>query len=284
MAVNFGNDTGLELTEETSSATEDRIDALLNGEKPPVEEPDETPEVEPEEAPEPTVEGPSVAMQTVARQAGIPQQLVDLARDDAQLQQYVELANKGESRPQEPEPEFELSLSEDEYGEDDAVRQQFAKMKDHYSGQIATLKQHFGELVSVVKNVQGEQLSQAEQEAAARQEEFDIALDSFDDPTFGKYGELDPAQGGIRGVIFNQMHELQKKHRGTPIRDLAKMAAQKVVPSIKDKNKAATQRMSIQEQSRRKLGAGNSRPAPDPDLTPEQKFFDRLEKYNVRAD
>ena len=286
MAKNYGNDTGVELTEEPASDTEDKIDAILNGEKPPVEEPDEVPVEEEEPTPEPIVEGSSVAMQAVARQSGIPQKLVDLARDDAQLQEMVNLASQEESRPPtpEPEPEFELSLSEDEYGADDAVRQQFSKMKDHYSGQISSLKNDLSTLVNVVKGVHEDQRSQVEQKAAADQEEFDLALDGIDDPTFGKYGKLDPAQGGIRGVIFDQMYVLQKQNRGIPIRDLAKMAAEKVVPSIKDKNKATNQRMSIQEQSRRKLGSGNSQAAPDPDMSPEQKFFEHLNKFNVGVD
>ena len=274
-------------TPEDSGNTRDRIDELLDGDSTPVESPDETP-VEEEVPAEPTVEGPSVAMQTVARQAGVPQGLVDTARDDAQLKSWIELASPQEDSrvPEpEPEPEFQLTLSEDEYGSDDAVRQQFEKMREHYSGQIASIKEDFTQLVDVLKNVSQDQRTQAEQQAATVQAEFDRALDDLNEPMFGKYGQLDDTTGGIRAVIYKKKEEIRKDHRGVSEYDLAKIAAETVVPILKDKFKAAKQRNAIQNQGRMKLGAGNSKPAPDPDLSPAESFAQKMaERFGVLAE
>jgi len=278
--TSYGNDTGPDLTEEKASATNDKLDDLLSGEQIPEEKP-VTEEPEAETPVEPEVdEGPSIAMRAVARQANIPQKLVDFARDDAQLQELVDLASQEDSRPPPPEPEpaFELSLPDDEYGEDDAIRKQFAKMKDHYSGQIDSLHKNMNTMVDVLQTIEGDQRSQSEHQAAVTQDEFDRSLDELNDPTFGKSGDLRRAQTKMRSAACDELPDARKGNRGTSEWDLAKLAAVKAVPSTKYKNKAATQRIGIQEQNRRKLGAGNSKPAPDPDLTPEQNFMKRFDE------
>ena len=278
--ANFADDVGL--TEEIPSDTEDKLDALLSGENTPTEEPDE-PAVEVEETPAlPVVEGTSVAAQMVARQAGVPQQLVESARDDSQLREYIGMASQEVSRPPPPEPEFEITLTEDDA--DDAVRQQFGKVKDHYSGQIATLKQDISTLVGIVKGVEGGQRSLVEQQEATKQAIFDRELDNLGDETYGGPGEKTPRQIRQRSAAYDTMEEIRLENTGVSATELARLAAFANTPNLKDKNKAANQRKSIQAQNRRILGTGNSKAAPDPDLTPTQSFYDRLSKYGLNAD
>ncbi len=280
MGHNFADDTSV-LTEtepsDNGEEREEKFDELLEGgEATPAPESDE-PEPEPQETesvPEPAVvEGPSYAMKTVARQAGIPDALVDIAHDDAQLHKMVDLASKKEERASEPVPEFDIELPEDEYSQDDSVRKQFNSMKEFYTGQLDTLKQDMASVVGLVKGIESDQRDQTQQQAATQQADFDAVMDKLDSPVFGKYGELDESHGILRSAVYAKIDETHRSNPSMSYEEVVQSAAGAVVPGFTDNRTAKTQRKSLQEQSRSRLGSGNSRPAPEPEKAPDMVDF-----------
>ena len=301
MGLNFADDTSVvQLTNsepsDTSTDTDEGVDAqfdelLKGGETTPTEDTDSQPKPvdteaplakEPVEEPE-AVEGPSYAMKTVARQAGIPEKLVDSALTDAQLHQWVAMAEEGKSAPEpEPEPEFKVELPEDEYGEDDSIRKQFNSMQGHYTKQIESLKENMAAVVGLVKGFETEQRNQVERQASSVQARFDTVLDRKELPILGKFGDLNNASSSIRGVIFNELKEVEATNPTATYEEQVDIALSKAIPGFTDTNKAQKQRQSVQQQSRSRLGSGNSRPAPEAEPTVGKLFDDFIKEIDVK--
>jgi len=296
MALNFADDTSV-LTEtkpsDNSTDTDSGIDAqfdelLEGGETTPTDDADSQSEpVEPstdeETVEEPqTVEGPSYAMKTVARQAGIPERLVESALTDAQLHQWVTMAGERAEPGPEPTPEFKVELPEDEYDENDSVRKQFNSMQSHYTEQIESLKENMAAVVGLVKGFETEQRNQVEQQQSSTQARFDAVLDKRELPILGKFGELSRANTKIRGAIYDELAEVTNTNPTATYEEQVDIALSKAIPGFTDTNKASRQRQSIQQQSRSRLGSGNSRPAPEANETVDKKFDDFIKALDVK--
>ena len=294
MSVNFADDTSVDvLTKEDVKDTnteeadrEARFDDLIEGgEQPPADEPDDQPEEEAEEveAPAPVAEGPSLAMRAVARQANIPDALVDIARDDAQLHEMVALATAKEDRAPEPEPvEFNVELPEEEYGADDAVRKQFNSMKDHFEGQIKTFQGDMTTVVDLVKGLEKRMSEQVQQQQSSAIADFDSALDRENSPVLGQLQELSEAGRKIRGAVYDEMENAHRADPTLSYEDTVRAAINLALPGYTDTNKARKQRQSIRAQHRAKLGSGNAKPAPSPEPSVDEMFTDFIEVINAR--
>ena len=261
----------VEVVEEDTK--DQRFDDLLAGkEEEPVEEyvaAEETVEEvdEPEDpTPDlPMVEGPTPAMETVARQAGIPPKLVALARDDKQLQEMIALTEERREEPvQEEAPKFEISLPEDEYGSDNAVREQFVALRDHYEGILNGFREDMSSVVGAVRGIHDEHTESVKQDEAFVQRGFDDAMDAFESDVLGKAGEsMGETQRGIRSTLYGPYQKILKANPALSKKDAAEKAAREGLPGLIDNNKAKQQRQSLQKQSRQRLGSGQSVPAPE---------------------
>jgi len=265
---------------------EARFDAVIAGEKPEaVEEAEETVIEEPEEEeiiPDPPrIDGPTPAMETVARQAGIPPKLVALARDDRQLQEMIGLTEERQEQPAyEAEiPKFDITLPEDEYGSDNATREQFVKMRDHYEGILSGFRDDMSSIVGAVKGMHEEQTEGIKRREANMQRGFDTALDSLNSGTFGKTGDtMSETNKGVRSVAFGPYQRLKNENPNLSNLEAATLAAKETFPEMTDNNKAKQQRQSLQKQSRQRLGSGQSKPAPESGPDREERFDDFLAK------
>jgi len=266
---------------------EARFDAVIAGETPEAVEEEVEEEVieEPEEEeiiPDPPrIDGPTPAMETVARQAGIPPKLVALARDDKQLQEMIGLTEEQQEQPV-PEaevPKFDITLPEDEYGSDNATREQFIKMRDHYEGILSGFRDDMSSIVGAVKGMHEEQTESVKRREANVQRGFDTALDSLDSDTFGKTGDtMSETNKGVRSVAFGPYQRLKNENPSLSDLDAMKMAVKETFPEMTDNNKAKQQRQSLQKQSRQRLGSGQSKPAPESGPDRDERFEDFLSK------
>ena len=269
----------VETREESKDEQFDRLlDEKLGDENVSTEEvPVGDPPVEEEIVEPETAEGPSTVMATVARQSGVPPQLVALARDDKQLQEMIELVDNREA-PGGPaaEEEFAIDLPEDEYGQDDSVRKQFDRLNQHYSGIVSKLREELASVAHAVSSVDTQQKDLTQQQAEERQKQFDTVVDGYE--TFGKFGELSQAQGKVRGAIYDEYLELRRANPHHDPASLVEHALKKVIPGAVSNKTAKQQRESVQAQSRRKLGTGNaSPPAVDPSKDDKaDEFFANL--------
>lgn len=248
-------------------------------EKTSVETPDEQPETDETVTPPASAEGPSAAMQEVAIQSGLPEQLVSLARDDAQLREMVGLArnSRQEETPAEPEADvFEISLPEDEFDKDDPIRQEFEKMQGFYTKKLDRLKDDMGVLVNVAS-----ELHQAHEQSQQRtqqdfQAQFDGVLDELQNPSLGKFGELTEAQALVREATFKHYVKLHEQSPNRPLTEVAQQSAIELFPGLADQQKAEAQKEKLRQQSHKRLGGGPSAPAPEPHKSREEAMEDFL--------
>lgn len=227
----------------------------------PDQEPDSAPE--PDETPQPVAEGPTFLMKQAAISAGIPEDWVDRATSDDQLQFLMEnlRAHAGKSRPEpEPEPELQVELPEDEYGPDDPVRKNLQKFAD-------ALKSERAERRRIEQEYQQTRTALEEQQYKlqhrALYSKFDEVLDSFNDPRFGnsKTG-VSAKQGEYRRIVAEKYHGLGASPE-MPDEDkewytlLAAQAYDKKLVEQRNKRQqqAARQRQSV-------LGGAPSKPSP----------------------
>lgn len=237
------------------------------------------PEVEEEVAPS-TQSGPTPAMLEVAK-SWLPQQLVSLARDDKQLQEMVELA-RNQQPVAEQEEDFELTLPDDEYEVDNAVRKQFKSMADHYKKANSGLKSDIADLVGVVSSLQGEQKEIVKFRQLQEQKSFDRALDSTESDQFGKFGKMSKVQTAMRSTAYDLAKEIQAE-KGGDLEEIALQIANEMSPGLKDKKTQQANARAIREQSNGRLGHGGSKRLPEPEATKDQRFDSFLEKLTKQA-
>lgn len=226
-----------------------------------VEESAETPEPEPQ----PVAEGPSFLMKQAAMSAGIPQDWIDAATSDKELQYVMErLRTHAEQQREpepEPEPEIAVELPEDEYGPDDPVRKNLQKFAEALKAERAErrrIEQEYRQTKAALDDQQTTTLRRA------LYSKFDEVLDSFNDPRFGnaKAGKVSAQQVEFR-------RQVAEKYRGLGASpdmpdddkawyaDLAVQAFDRRLVEQRNKRhqQAARQRQSV-------LGGAPSKPSP----------------------
>lgn len=276
MAKNFADDTSVEVLEkeqvDETPIQDEAVQDDAGTEEKPAEE-----EVQPEEPPK--VDGPTPAMQELAKQ-WIPPSLLATAKDDEQLQAWIEMARKEDTAlPSQEEPDFELSLPEEEFEAGDAVRKQFSALNDFYKGKFKQSNKDMQTLVGIVKNIQGQQETAVQQAQFEEQRGFDEELDAMDNDIVGKFGAMNDGQGLIREALFKQAQSIKEKKGGTLRSHVAEVA--KLVRAETKQQKQAYQ-SRVKEQSNGRLGTGNSQRMPELELSQDKQMANFLSKIGDR--
>jgi hypothetical protein len=224
--------------------------------------------------------GPSPAMLEVAKQ-WLPSQFISTARDDQQLQDWIEVVREQKSEPAqgEPEPEFELTLPEDEFGDSDAVRKQFKALNDHNKKVNSGLKKDLGDAISAINNLQKGHDENVQFRQQQEQRQFDGALDAMDSDYFGKEGNVSQEQFLLREAVYKAA---SADKSGKSLSELAQPMAKKLLPGLQDRQTKQTYKKRIIEQSNGRLGYGNSKRLPEPEQSRESRFDDFLQKVSTR--
>tara|TARA_Y100000817_G_scaffold302671_1_gene283828 strand:+ start:1051 stop:1944 length:894 start_codon:yes stop_codon:yes gene_type:complete len=218
-------------------------------------------------------DGPSQAMMAVAEQAGLPSQLVAIARDDQQVQDMMDLARLNRQEPA-AQKEFGVSLPEDEFPEDDPVRQEFDKFKDKFS----ELSSQLADANARVRAFEEKQGSVEHEQFVAQQREFDQTLDSLGSTAFGKSTEPTDASVALRTAAFNLLYERKQSNPGASISELSQMIAEEFgIPSTKTPREKA----ALRDQASRRLGGGPSKPAAAAAKNPEEGMRAFLQKLGI---
>ena len=265
--ANFANDTDVTALEK--EVPEDTpIQDEVAEEQPVVDDASE--EEAPAEEVQATVpDGPTPAMQELARQ-WLPEKFIEAARDDEALKGMIDAARETNAPPPPAEePEFELSLPDEEFEANDAVRKQFKELNEHYKGQISNLKKDMGSLVEIAKDMQTKQQDQIQMMFQEEQRGFDSALDGLDNDIVGKAEEMTAPQRKIRSALFDIAQDLKQK-KGGSLGDHALEAAKYVRAESKQQKQVYAKK--VQEQSNGRLGSGNSPRLPEPGTTVDQEF------------
>jgi hypothetical protein len=276
--ANFADDTNVEVLEK--EAVQKPEDTPIQDEvvqEQPVEDDASEEETPAEEVQATRPEGTSPAMQELARQ-WLPEKFIEAARDDEALKGMIDAARETNApKPEVEEPEFELSLPEDEV--DESVRKQFQELNDHYKGQISTLKKDMGTLVEIAKDMQEKQQEQIQQMFQEEQRGFDLVLDDFGSDVVGKAEELSEPQRKIRSALYDIAQDLKSK-KGGSLKDHALEAAKYIRVESKQQKQAYAKK--VKDQSNGRLGSGNSPRLPEPGKTKEQLMEEYLEKIGAR--
>lgn len=226
----------------------------------------ETDEQEPKE-----VEGPTAAMKTLAIQMGLPPSLIAMMRDDGQINELIELASQ-QAEPQEEEeaelPDFEVSLPEEEFPEDDPVRKELSRLQSHFKKQISDLQGRLQKTAKSSREVERQQQELQLQQSRQFQAEFDNALDKLGEKAFGKSGSLSNRNIQARTAVFEAVRELYAADPNAPMSELAKRAAEEIGFSLT--NKSPDEKAAIRKQSSKRLGSGSSRPPEPAKQSPEE--------------
>jgi hypothetical protein len=168
------------------------------------EEADEVPEAEPSDEPSASAE-----MLAVARLAGVPEELLVVARDNTAVSTLIDFFSK-QPQPQESKEEQrevgdadDLSLKDflaDEYDDGDPVHKQLRHVIDVVNKQ----RQEERKTLQLLLAHANQQLQERQQtEAMAFQKPFDNGLDELDNPAFGNSEKgLTDAQIRMRSAAF----------------------------------------------------------------------------------
>ena len=293
MSKNFANDTDVSALMQAAPNEREDIPEDLNETPIPEETTEEVAEVESDAGSAATEEaeigkvdavtspaGPTPAMVEVAKQ-WLPEQFVSTARDDAQLQDWIEVVKGQEKAPAqvEPEPDFELSLPADEFDDNDAVRKQFKALNDHHKKVSAGLKKDLGDAISAINKLQSGHDENVQFRQQQEQRQFDGALDAMDSDYFGKEGNISPEQFLLRKAVYESA---SADKSGKSLGEIAQATARKLLPGLEDKQTKQAYKKRIVEQSNGRLGYGNSKRLPEPTQSRDSRFDSFLDKVSQR--
>jgi hypothetical protein len=243
-------------------------------------------EIPAEEAKTVSAEGPSFLMKRAAIDAGIPEFVVNWARDDAQLQQMLETIGPASGAPvdaaEEAKPALEYMLPEDEFGADDPMAKQVRHLIDTLNSKLAEIDKKATAAEEVKQT-----LSQREQQAiyTAIATPFDEVLDSFQSDVLGTAGSLTPKQERVRFELFEKYKALGAAPTlpADRLKQKARVVLQDDYGSLVEQKQQ--QERAKQKQAKTVLGGGQARNVQKP-LTHEDKlkeFQNFLDKKKQRA-
>lgn len=247
-----------------------------------------------EEAVQPSAEGPSDLLRTMARQVGMRESLIGLARDDKQLQAMIDAEmdardaappERQESEPeQEPEEDFfKLDLGEDEFDDSDPVHRtlkaQVAKLNE-YDKRIREREAKLEKNQELLARWANEQIKQQTAVEAKRlYEPFDRVLDGYGTDLFGdKAKGLSKSQVAIRKELSEKylaigaMPDLPDDHK-EHLADLAVRAYRRDLAEERDKKQQA-----VKKHAKQRTG-GTGRIDPKPKAQTRDEALDEFEDY-----
>lgn len=220
----------------------------------------------------PAVEGPSPAMQAIAKQAGVPEIIVRAARDDAALQELMDAVSQESAAPEVAETvDWEVPLPEDDFSADDPVRKSFVSLSEHFRQEVNGLKELFRDATGVIQEMHGQQQQASERLAGEKLARFDANVSALQVPELGN-GKLEQVHSLVRQPIWILAHEMEKQ-TGTPADQLAEQAARKLYPRFFQKSPTEAAR----SQRKKNLGVGQSK-LPTEQLSPYDVFSAKVDK------
>lgn len=230
-------------------------------------EAEESSQSETEEKP---ADGPTAAMKAMAKFAKVPERLIAIAKDDEQLQAFIdELGNAGEAKQEQEQeadplekwagaPLFADDFSEDEFDADDPVVKRLKSMQEALNKEVSDQRKsllHVKKLLDL--QAQNEQLQQQQKEFAVLGTPFDEVLDEVGSAVLGKSGSLTDKQFQERAELFEAYKTVVEKSKAGPERfkEIAKLALQAKHPSLAKALDAIKQQTRQQAKSRTNGGA-----------------------------
>ena len=169
-------------------------------------------------------EGPSYAMQFLARQSGVPDWQIEMAQTDAQLQIAIANAPKAapevneEEQQKKQEEEFLFSLPEDFDEEADPLdinAKTVRLLVEHVNKQMKRLAEVDNALLKDAigrhKREEETEKSRAADSAAKIQKSMDKVLDRYESEVFGKSMTLKKEQFDTRSIIWESLMDLGKR-------------------------------------------------------------------------
>lgn len=244
----------------------------------------EIPEAEPSDD-----KGPSAEFIALAKLAGVPQELIEVAKDNTSVEKLVEFFGKQQQVEQPKEEVAEESEKDDlsiqdylteEYDESDPVHRQLRHVIDVVNKQRQEERKALQLLLAHAQH----QLQERQQtEAASFQRPYDEALDELDSPAFGNSSRgLTDSQIKLRAAAFKGYISLVDGEPEDRRRDLAKAAIKAKYSSLfpeRQADKAVEQRV---KQAKRKLGGSTGKGISEA-LSPEERFARALAEISAGA-
>lgn len=243
------------------------------------------PEVQP-----PVAEGPSAALKGVARLSGLPQWMIDAARDDAQLQTFLDNAPaKPEDQPtptaDDPvekfvnEPLVSLEFPEDEFDKDDPYVKKLQAIQDAVNQETKQQRQ----TLAIVRRFLEDQERQGKQAQFDQlRAPFDEFVDSLGSDLFGQTATMNDVQIQARRQAFAAYEKLDAlqylSDRGQLDRRV-RAALTAEFPEIMEKHRQVHQQ--AQQQAKRKTGGGQAKPVQPPKSDAEKmRALERHMRYD----
>lgn len=237
-------------------------------------------------------DGPSPVMQAIARSMDVPDELLSQAKDDSEVQQYINLVQTFQSKKSEdPKPAeevatqvgepvdtteaealFELTLPDEDFGPDDPIRQQFTGLVETLNKRAAEDRRVLSALMGFANDSMMQQKTAQETEFAnSVQKPFDTTLDAYKNDLLGdSTKQLSTAQIKVREKVFGpyktMLETLPDGDKSVFIRQIVSH----MLPGVKTPTNKAK---AIRRQRQKMLGT--SAPSdPQPGLEEFQSFLD----------
>jgi hypothetical protein len=241
---------------------------------------DETAPVETASVEETKPAGPSREWLQFALEQNVPRELLSLARDDKQVEEYVLAFGAHEGVEDEPAKaatpalEFKLPISDEDFDATDPVHVSLKALAEVQSKAIADLKAEIATIRGATGNlVQERQMK----ETIAREQDYDTALDALGLDALGKSGS------DQRKAAWATFVALEKALPNVPRAEVAKRAALSTFPDLVAAKAKTAQLDALKTQQQQTIGGGPAKPAPKHEPTPKEKFHDNLRAAFERA-
>jgi hypothetical protein len=227
-------------------------------------------------------EGPGLAMKNLAKQQGVPQELIDTARDDEQLEQWMGMVAKRQDRePAEEVVEYSPELPEDEYPEDDPLRRSLVTERKYVESVKEEIYGHLQTILGYTLD-HGDKLEGITKETIrGEQKGFQDQLDEFDNEFLGKYSELatNKDADALRGLIHQKYMDLKQELPDASDKSLIAKAA----ATFGQQSKSKSRNDVVRRQASQRLGGPESaKGAPEPKLSREQGFYQQMKEIKAR--
>lgn len=231
----------------------------------------------PAAAPAPT--GPSPEWKAIAESRGVPPEMLALARDDNQVQQYIALLEGVVAKEQpQPQPAEERKspwlLNEEEFDPTDPTHRQLKAAVEHIDRLEKTLEEKLTKISTATTGLIKQR--QAE-EQLAKESDYDAGLDALNMPELGASKSLQRRQA------YTVFEALLAANPATPRQELAKRAALATFPELVTKQAQQAQLAALKNQESETLGGGPAKPAPKKEPTKQEDFRAFLREKSRKA-
>lgn len=281
------------------SAALAELDALLAGEKP-AEEPTETladdegsveQEVAVEEAKAPVPEGPSAEMKQIARMSGVPDWIVNMAQNSAQLTEAIEHVREAQtaqpqSAPSKDEPEAEdlavdFVLPEEEFGADDPVAKQTRAVVEKHNKLVKQLAEVRETNQALLKFATSQIEEKKQSQWRAVQEPIDATLDSYESDVFGNSASMNAAQRQARAEVWERLTGGLGVNHQTPKEKIASATELYVAHSRPDVAQRKAEAAKAKATQPTRVLGGRAPKSGAPPKASEADLLARLDEYRT---